>query len=85
MSIVYAAFAAAAPKQTTCSEHIGKMDSSDRSYDDNERLLTDPGSQERSPSITNIFALEGQSLYDKKIMIVNREFDSMGMGRYQWW
>lgn len=28
--------------------------------------------------------LEGLSLYDKKCVLINREIDSMGMGRYQW-
>lgn len=29
--------------------------------------------------------LEGRSLYDKKCILVNREIDGMGMGRYQWY
>ena len=29
--------------------------------------------------------LEGLSLYEKKALLVNRELDSHGMGRYQWW
>lgn len=29
--------------------------------------------------------LEGLSLYDKKCVLVNREIDAMGMGRYQWY
>jgi hypothetical protein len=28
--------------------------------------------------------LEGLSLYDKKCVLINREVDAMGMGRYQW-
>lgn len=28
--------------------------------------------------------LEGLSLYDKKCVLINREIDAMGMGRYQW-
>jgi MFS family permease len=28
--------------------------------------------------------LEGLTLYEKKALLVNRELDSMGMGRYQW-
>ncbi|KAL9045004.1 MAG: hypothetical protein Q9214_001899 [Letrouitia sp. 1 TL-2023] len=29
--------------------------------------------------------MEGLSLYEKKALLVNRELDSHGMGRYQWW
>lgn len=28
---------------------------------------------------------ESLSLYEKKCMVVNREIDRMGMGKYQWW
>lgn len=28
--------------------------------------------------------LEGLGLYDKKCVLINREIDAMGMGRYQW-
>lgn len=30
-------------------------------------------------------ALQGLSLYDKKCVLVNREIDGMGMGKYQWY
>ena len=29
--------------------------------------------------------LEGLTLYEKKALLVNRELDSHGMGKYQWW
>lgn len=29
--------------------------------------------------------LEGLSLYDKKCVLINREIDAMGMGKYQWY
>lgn len=29
--------------------------------------------------------LQGLTLYEKKAALVNRELDSHGMGRYQWW
>ena len=29
--------------------------------------------------------MEGLSLYEKKAMLVNRELDSHGMGKYQWY
>lgn len=28
--------------------------------------------------------MEGLSLYEKKALLVNRELDSHGMGKYQW-
>ena len=30
-------------------------------------------------------AMEGLTLYEKKALLVNRELDSHGMGKYQWW
>lgn len=30
-------------------------------------------------------ALKDMSLYDKKCVLINREIDAMGMGRYQWY
>ena len=29
--------------------------------------------------------MEGLSLYEKKALLVNRELDSHGMGKYQWY
>ncbi len=29
--------------------------------------------------------LQGLTLYEKKAILVNRELDAMGMGRYQWY
>lgn len=28
--------------------------------------------------------MDGLTLYEKKALLVNREFDSHGMGKYQW-
>lgn len=38
----------------------------------------------RSNSIDEIFRQESTTLYEKKCLLVNREIDRMGMGRYQW-
>lgn len=63
---------------------------------ENLKDVGDPGSPEqhasphyhddpaRPPSLDDIYRMEGRSLYDKKCMIVNREIERMGMGRYQW-
>jgi len=29
--------------------------------------------------------MEGLTLYEKKCVLINREMDANGMGRYQWW
>jgi len=29
--------------------------------------------------------MEGLTLYEKKCVLINREMDSNGMGKYQWW
>lgn len=38
---------------------------------------------EDSPSVA--VDMEGLTLYEKKCVLVNREIDAMGMGRYQWY
>lgn len=38
----------------------------------------------RSQSVADISSLEGHTLYEKKCVLINREIDQMGMGRYQW-
>ncbi|KAF2010149.1 MFS general substrate transporter [Aaosphaeria arxii CBS 175.79] len=40
---------------------------------------------ERSRSLAEELAAEGSNLYEKKCILINREIDSMGMGRYQWY
>lgn len=40
--------------------------------------------QERSKSLVEELA-EGTTLYEKKCVLVNREIDAMGMGKYQWY
>ncbi len=30
-------------------------------------------------------AFDGLSIYERKALLVNRELDSHGMGKYQWW
>jgi hypothetical protein len=39
----------------------------------------------RSELIFESSSLEGLSLYEKKCVLINREIDSHGMGRYQWY
>ncbi len=39
---------------------------------------------DRTQSVTDIFGLDGLTLYEKKCVLINREVDSMGMGKYQW-
>ena len=40
--------------------------------------------EQRSQSVADIFGSAGLTLYEKKCVLVNREIDNMGMGRYQW-
>jgi MFS family permease len=52
---------------------------------DREKL--DNGDREspaRSGTLEGQLEEEGSSLYDRKCMLINRELDAMGMGRYQW-
>lgn len=51
------------------------------------REKLDNGDQEspaRSGSLTAELEAEGSSLYERKCILINRELDAMGMGRYQW-
>jgi hypothetical protein len=43
-----------------------------------------PRAPERSKSLAEELGNKGISLYEKKCLLVNREIDLMGMGRYQW-
>ncbi|MCJ1308099.1 hypothetical protein MMC25_001751 [Agyrium rufum] len=51
-------------------------------YGDSETV--DKGADGRHP-ILDDEELKGLTLYEKKALLVNRELDSHGMGRYQWW
>ncbi|KAI9699021.1 MAG: hypothetical protein M1836_003210 [Candelina mexicana] len=51
----------------------------DRTMDDKAIGMADGGSRAVDPE------LEGLTLYEKKAMLVNRELDAMGMGKYQWY
>lgn len=46
--------------------------SQDRIGDSHFAILDDPG-------------FHGLTLYEKKALLVNRELDAHGMGKYQWW
>lgn len=48
-----------------------------------ERLSDDEGAV-RSTSLTEALNGEGLSLFEKKCLLINKEIDDMGMGRYQW-
>lgn len=43
------------------------------------------GDGTRSESLSDQSTLDGLSLYEKKCILINREIDSHGMGRYQWY
>jgi hypothetical protein len=52
---------------------------------DGEKLDNgDQHSPARSSAIIGDSEEEGSSLYEKKCILINRELDAMGMGRYQW-
>ncbi|KAH3906802.1 hypothetical protein HBI56_063260 [Parastagonospora nodorum] len=53
---------------------------------DHEKLTNgDQSSPERSDHLASELPDEGSTLYDKKCILINREIDAMGMGRYQWY
>ncbi|ORY16955.1 major facilitator superfamily domain-containing protein [Clohesyomyces aquaticus] len=56
----------------------------DKSDDDNVSI--DLNAAERSsPSLTKSLEDEGTTLYERKCVLINREIDAMGMGKYQWY
>ena len=44
----------------------------------------DDGANERTQSVADIMDLHGMTLFEKKCLLINREIDNMGMGKYQW-
>ncbi|KAF2855818.1 MFS general substrate transporter [Plenodomus tracheiphilus IPT5] len=42
------------------------------------------GDKENTRSLAEQLCDDGLSLYEKKCLLINREIDNMGMGRYQW-
>ncbi|KAI4636514.1 hypothetical protein J4E83_001469 [Alternaria metachromatica] len=59
----------------------GKLLGEDKEKPVDHNRSDDP---ERSRSLAEEIGDEGISLYEKKCMLINREIDLMGMGRYQW-
>ncbi|KAI4934269.1 hypothetical protein J4E85_002125 [Alternaria conjuncta] len=59
----------------------GKLLDEDKEKPVDHNRSDDP---ERSRSLAEEIGDEGISLYEKKCMLINREIDLMGMGRYQW-
>ncbi|KAI4622920.1 uncharacterized protein J4E87_006013 [Alternaria ethzedia] len=59
----------------------GKLPGEDKEKPVDHNRSNDP---ERSRSLAEEIGDEGISLYEKKCMLINREIDLMGMGRYQW-
>lgn len=59
----------------------GKLLGEDKEKPIDHNRSDDP---ERSRSLAEEIGDEGISLYEKKCLLINREIDLMGMGRYQW-
>jgi hypothetical protein len=38
-----------------------------------------------TPPRSDDYELEGLTLFEKKCVLINREIDAHGMGKYQWW
>lgn len=82
---------------TSASAHdasVPLMASDRESFKGRHRSISSDGHDARSPasdhpsrpaSLDEIFQIQGRSLYEKKCMIVNREIERMGMGKYQWY
>ncbi|KAK5018084.1 major facilitator superfamily domain-containing protein [Cryomyces antarcticus] len=57
----------------------------DSSVDDAPKPHESGDEPARSLSLSETEGLEGLSLYEKKCVLINREIDAQGMGKYQWY
>lgn len=53
-------------------------------YGSQEPKLSDVGEVDPESHVERSDEFDGKTLYEKKSLLVNREMDAMGMGRYQW-
>ncbi|KAJ4206431.1 hypothetical protein NW759_014220 [Fusarium solani] len=51
----------------------------------NTGLASEPEAARSPSSHPFLYGLDGLTLYEKKCILVNREIDAQGMGRYQWY
>lgn len=58
---------------------------SDKEYGTVASPNLEPKSTSQSNGLLSDPEFEGLTLYEKKALLVNRELDSHGMGKYQWW
>ena len=61
-----------------------KAEPSPPSSEDQKVAAFDGSGADRTQSVADIYGLDGLTLYEKKCVLVNREVDGMGMGKYQW-
>jgi len=54
-------------------------------YDDKDLVHEDSPTYGAHNHIAGDPELDGLTLYEKKCVLINREIDSNGMGRYQWY
>ncbi|KAF2673622.1 MFS general substrate transporter [Microthyrium microscopicum] len=58
-------------------DKLSKVDGQNSVFDDEERVSSPLDGQDSG--------LHGLTLYEKKCVLINREIDAHGMGKYQWW
>jgi MFS family permease len=80
-----AAFASSSRVSYSSTDNRIPSDMATATEHDHEKSSTGrPESPNRSNSLAAALGEEGISLYEKKCVLINREIDEMGMGRYQW-
>lgn len=57
----------------------------DKAHVDTGSPPGDTDAERRAAGRIDLAGLDGLSLYEKKCVLVNREIDAQGMGRYQWY
>jgi MFS family permease len=80
-----AAFASSSRLSYSSTDNRQPSDMATAAEHDHEKLTAGGrDAPNRSDSLAAALGEEGTSLYEKKCVLINREIDEMGMGRYQW-
>lgn len=61
------------------------MDNSPNTTNADDTLRSDSLAEDGAIRSTPFAGLDGLTLYEKKCVLINREIDAQGMGKYQWY
>ena len=67
------------------AERMPSLTDMDKAHADTGSPPSDTDTERRAAGRVDLAGLDGLSFYEKKCVLVNREIDAQGMGRYQWY